>query len=77
MHDGHSHSHDHSTSSTKVLIIAMLLTFVFAAIEAVSGMWANSLTLLSDAGHMAADGLAFGLGAFAAWVATKPPSDQH
>ena len=75
MHDGHSHHH-HSSSSS-VLIIAMLLAFAFASIEAVGGWWSNSLALLSDAGHMGADGLALGLGAFAAWVAAKPPTDQH
>lgn len=79
MHDGHGHghSHHHTHSSTRVLLIAMILAFVFAGIEAVGGWWANSLALLSDAGHMGADGLALGLAAFAAWVATKPPTDQH
>lgn len=55
----------------------MLLAFAFAAIEAIGGWWANSLALMSDAGHMGADGLALGLGAFAAWVSDKPPTDQH
>ncbi len=75
MHDGHGHSH--STSSIKVLLIGTVLTFLFAAIELFAGYHANSLALISDAGHMAADSAALGLGAFAAWIATKPASDTH
>ena len=54
---GHNHgqSHDHTSTNIKVLIIALVLALSFSAIEATFGWLANSLALLSDAGHMAAD----------------------
>lgn len=55
----------------------MVFTFLFAGVEIFSGLWSQSLALLSDAGHMVSDGLALALAAFAAWVARKPPSMQH
>lgn len=74
MHDGHHH---HSHSSTTVLLIGTGLTLLFSIIEFISGYYANSLALISDSGHMAGDSLALGLGAFAAWIATKPATDTH
>jgi len=55
----------------------MLITILFAAVEAVGGWWSGSLTLLGDAGHMVSDGTALGLAAFAARVARQPASAQH
>lgn len=71
---GHSHAH---RAPATILFIAVVLTIGFAVIEAIGGWWAGSLVLLSDAGHMASDSLALGISAFAAWIATKPPSAQH
>lgn len=73
---GHCHSHGHGQTKNKLLLATAIL-FVFSIIEAGSGWWSNSLTLLSDAGHMAADGLAMALAAFAAWIAKRPISDKH
>jgi cobalt-zinc-cadmium efflux system protein len=56
---------------------AAVLTLGFAALEALGGWWTGSLALLSDAGHMLTDGAALGLGAFAAWMARRPPSTRH
>ncbi len=76
-HDhGHGHHH-HGATAGRPLRIALLITLLFAIVEAVTGLWSGSLTLLSDAGHMATDALALGLAALAAWVATRPPSDRH
>jgi cobalt-zinc-cadmium efflux system protein len=81
--NAHSHSHphvhaqhDHSLSKN-LLFFAVILILLFAVIEAFSGWWAQSLVLLSDAGHMASDALALGIAAFAAWIARRPPSGQH
>src|SRR4051812_8070308 len=46
-------------------------------VEGVGGWWTGSLALLSDAGHMVTDGAALGLGALAAWLARRPPSQRH
>ena len=73
-HQGHSHG---KSAPHRVLVIAIFIIFGFAIIEAIGGWWANSLALLSDAGHMASDALALIIAAFAAWVSTKPPSAKH
>ena len=49
----------------------------FALVEAAGGWWTGSLALLSDAGHMLTDGTALALGAAAAWMARRPPSQSH
>lgn len=76
---GESHAHHHigHTSEQGKLLAAVLVTFVFALIEAAAGWWSGSLALLSDAGHMITDSSALGLAAFAAWLARRPPSARH
>jgi cobalt-zinc-cadmium efflux system protein len=68
------HHHDHGTAAGLRTVAA--LTIAFAALEALGGWWTGSLALLSDAGHMLTDGAALVLGAFAAWVARRPPSQR-
>ncbi|HXU42414.1 MAG TPA: cation diffusion facilitator family transporter [Burkholderiales bacterium] len=71
-HHHHGHSHAHQTLST-----AAIVTVVFALAEAIGGWWTGSLALLSDAGHMLTDACALLLGALAAWMARRPPSQRH
>jgi cobalt-zinc-cadmium efflux system protein len=78
----HKHKHPHGShhshkTSKNVLLIASALLFSFAIVEAITGWMANSLTLLSDAWHMVADGASLVLATVAAWIASKPPSKQH
>jgi len=73
----HHHDHDHAHASSNGLRAAALLTVAFALVEGLGGWWSGSLALLSDAGHMLTDGAALALGAFAAWMARRPPSDRH
>lgn len=73
---GHGHSHGHG-AARHVLLIAVVFTLGFALVEALAGWVSGSLVLLSDAGHMLSDSLALGIAAFAAWIANRPPSDQH
>ncbi|MCP4474994.1 MAG: cation transporter [Gammaproteobacteria bacterium] len=70
------HQHTSSLTSSKALFITTALISFFAVAEALGGWWANSLALLSDAGHMAADAAALLLAAFAAWIAKRPPSPK-
>jgi len=69
-------THQHSYSMGKKLLIAFLIIIVFSFVEAFGGWWANSLALLSDAGHMFADSFALAFAALATWVAQKPPSQR-
>jgi cobalt-zinc-cadmium efflux system protein len=57
--------------------VAALVTVAFAIVEGFGGRWTGSLALVSDAGHMVTDGAALGLGALAAWMARRPPSQRH
>lgn len=72
----HTH-HDHGHGNDQALLLGMVITVLFAAVEAAGGWWSGSLTLLGDAGHMVSDGTALGLAAFAARVARQPASAQH
>ncbi len=74
---GHSHGPGHHHGSGKTLLFALVFTTAFAAVEVFGGLIADSLALLSDAGHMFTDSLSLGVGAFAAWLARKPASRQH
>lgn len=72
----HDHSHHHH-GHTGYLPAALVITLLFAGVEAGAGWWAGSLALLSDAGHMLTDALALALAAAAAWVARRPPTPRH
>jgi len=56
--------------------IAILLTFIFFAIEAIGGYVSNSLSLLSDSGHMFRDAFALILSYSAILVAKKLPTKE-
>lgn len=73
-----SHQHDHAHGgSGNVLIIATLLILGYAAVEAGVGLWAGSLALVADAGHMVNDAAALALAAGAAWLARRQTSSRH
>lgn len=79
-HD-HDHSHHHGSAQTpdqrRRLLIALLLTWGYALVEALAGWQGGSLALLADAGHMVTDGAALGLALLAAWLAARPASLRH
>jgi len=74
LENGHAHHHACHTDQ-KRLLWALGITVAFAATELVGGLLANSLALLSDAGHMAGDVAALGLSLFALWFAGRPPTE--
>ncbi len=75
-HNGHSHvGHSHSEqphSGHSPLNAALLLTTLFAVIEAVGGWVSGSLALMADAVHMASDVAALALAALAQRIALRP-----
>ena len=70
------HHHRHANPD-RTLSSAAIVTVAFAIAEAIGGWWTGSLALVSDAGHMLTDAGALVLGAFAAWIARRPPSQRH
>ncbi len=68
-HAGHNHTHG---MAKQTLRIAFLLTILILAAELIGGFLANSLALLSDAGHVVTDLFALGLAWFATIQAERP-----
>lgn len=67
----HSHAHGQGAPQ-KTLLLVLGLTFIYMIAEAVGGYWANSLALLSDAGHMFTDVAALALSFLAVRFASRP-----
>jgi cobalt-zinc-cadmium efflux system protein len=68
---GHTHNHTHGMARQK-LRLAFFLTVIILLVELVGGLLANSLALLSDAGHVITDIFALGLAWFATIQAERP-----
>ena len=64
---------EHGANQRK-LFIALLITAIVMIAEIIGGLLANSLALLSDAGHMFTDILSLGLSLAAMKLAQKPPT---
>jgi cobalt-zinc-cadmium efflux system protein len=83
-HHGHGHHHHHGPTAgsaglryRKRLLIVLVLAATYMFAEVIGGLWANSLALLADAGHMLSDVAALALSLFAIWIAQKPATPQH
>jgi len=78
VHGGvHTH-HDHTHGMVKrTLRLAFFLTLIILAAELIGGLLANSLALLSDAGHVITDIFALGLAWFAAVQAERPANARN
>ncbi len=72
----HGHRHDHGHSGGRDLLIALSITLLMMVVEIVGGLLANSLALLSDAGHMLTDNLSLLLSFFAMRFATLPATER-
>ena len=68
-HDERNHTHGMAKNTLR---LAFFLTTIILATELVGGFLANSLALLSDAGHVVTDLFALGLAWFAAVQAERP-----
>ncbi len=74
----HAHGSQPSPRSQRVsLSLAIALTSVVMVVEAIGGWWANSLSLVSDAGHMLSDVAALGMALFAVVMAQRPASARR
>jgi cobalt-zinc-cadmium efflux system protein len=73
-HAGHNHTHN---MAKKTLRLAFFLTLIILCAGVVGGLLANSLALLSDAGHIVTDVFALGLAWFAAVQAERPADERR
>jgi cobalt-zinc-cadmium efflux system protein len=75
--DSAHHHHHHARGATqRTLLIVLALTFGYMIAEAIGGYVANSLALLSDAGHMFTDVAALALSLFAVRFASRPATSS-
>ena len=65
--------HHHATG--KVLTWSLAATVLFVVIEAIAGLKAGSLALLSDAGHNFTDALALALASIGVYFQSKPANE--
>src|SRR5260370_37381612 len=66
-----------SSSAAARVRLALVLTALVLVVEVVGGVWAHSLALLSDAGHVVTDLVALGLTAFALRQVHRPASARR
>jgi len=86
-HDHHDHDgdrgqghgrHQHAPASFgAAFAIGIALNTAYVAAEAVWGVLAHSLSLLSDAGHNFGDVLSLGVAWFAGWLGRRAPSGRY
>lgn len=74
---GHDHHHHHGPASGSVLKWSFVATIAFVVVQAVGGLYAGSLALLSDAGHNLTDALALGLAMFGVYLQRKPADESR
>ena len=78
MEHDHHHSHAHVVPGrvTNALITGIVLNMLFVVIEAISGLYTHSLSLLTDAGHNLSDVASLALALLANKLAAKKANDQ-
>ena len=75
-HAHHGHSHAPQAGYGRAFAIGITLNLAFVAIEAGYGFWADSMALLSDAGHNLSDVLGLAIAWAAALLARRRPSER-
>ncbi|KUM33795.1 cation diffusion facilitator family transporter [Arthrobacter sp. EPSL27] len=82
---GHNHSHAHGLGAPgtatakhrKRLVAVLAITLGVVLIQVVGALVSGSLALLADAGHMLSDAAGVSIALLAAWIASRPASDQR
>jgi len=69
------HNHKHAARLGRTLIWSLCATVIFVGVEALAGLHAGSLALLSDAGHNFTDALALALAWLGFRLESKPPDE--
>ena len=76
-HHHHGHHHHHADGKSTVLKWSLVATTLFVVVQFVAGLTADSLALLSDAGHNLTDALALGLAMFGVYLQAKPADESR
>ena len=76
-HDGDGAHRHRPGGRLRPLAVAVVLTFGYALVELIGGLWSGSLALIADAGHMVTDSAALLFAFAASLIARRPVSDRH
>ena len=68
----HSQTAEAASLTIKRLALALIITLAFVVVEALAGLYANSLALLTDAAHNFTDVIALGLSWYAVRLTIRP-----
>jgi cobalt-zinc-cadmium efflux system protein len=71
------HHHHHAAPMNRAFGFGVLLNLVYVAIEAGYGFYADSLALVTDAGHNLSDVLCLLLAWGASWMAARKANEKH
>lgn len=71
------HDHNHSSDNSRRLVIAISIVAVFLVVEVVGSVFAGSLALIADAGHMFSDLLGLVVALVALGIARRPATDRQ
>ena len=77
---GHPHENNHITkleNISRAFVVGIVLNTAFVIIEVATGIYTNSLALLSDAGHNLSDVAGLGLSLFAFQMAKRKANDKY
>jgi cobalt-zinc-cadmium efflux system protein len=77
MGEGHAHVTPSEGTDRRALVIALALLIAFMAFEVGAAVYANSLALLADAGHMLVDVGAIAGSLLALHLAARPETRSH
>jgi cobalt-zinc-cadmium efflux system protein len=72
----HAHAHGGREQTRKILRVSAVITGAYIVLLVIAGFRANSLALLSEAGHNLSDLLALLLSLFAVYIQSRPPNAQ-
>ncbi|MFN2493144.1 MAG: cation diffusion facilitator family transporter [Pyrinomonadaceae bacterium] len=73
---GHNHGNS-SILTGRRLLLSIVITLLFVLAEGLTGYFAHSLALMSDAGHNLADALALVFSWYGIWIARRPSTAQR
>ena len=76
-HHNHNHLHQAPSNITKAFVVGIILNSAFVLIEAITGLYTHSLSLLADAGHNLSDVAGLALALFASKLALKKNNEQY
>ena len=71
------HHHHHGKQVNRAFGLAVVLNLIFVAAEAAAGFWADSLALLTDAGHNLSDVLGLLIAWCASWLGRRETSERR